>query len=110
MAGKLIYIGDGAWLPGAPAADHDEPDEEAFRAKIASGLYRSESGREIREREAAARKAKEAANAKAGRIAKSEAAEARSDAESARAAAEAAEERARSAEARAAAMNRRGRK
>jgi len=48
----LIYIGNGAHYPGWPSSDHDEPDEEVYAAKLASRLYRSETGKEIKEREA----------------------------------------------------------
>lgn len=39
MAIQLRYIGDGAWLPGVPASDH-EVEDAAFAAElVACGLY-----------------------------------------------------------------------
>ena len=39
MATYLRYVGNGRWLPGSPAADHEvETTEEADRL-VASGLY-----------------------------------------------------------------------
>lgn len=110
MAGKLIYIGDGAFLPGTPTADHEEPDEEEFKVKIASGLYRSETGREIKEREAVLKAAKEKANAKAAEIAKAEAADARAEVNAAEQALARLKEKAEGAEARAMAHKPKGRK
>lgn len=85
MAGKLIYIGDGGWFPGWPTADHDEPDEELFALKLSSRMYRSESGKEIKEREAVAKIAKDKANTKAVEIAAAQAIEARAIAKAAEA-------------------------
>ena len=88
---RLIYIGkDGAFIPGEPASDHDEPDEAKYQEKLGSTIYRSESGAEIRAAEAVAKKAKTAANAKAAGDLQSQAADARSEANSAARAAEAA--------------------
>lgn len=36
---RLQYQGAGRWLPGVPAADHDEPDQDHAAALVASGLY-----------------------------------------------------------------------
>jgi len=35
----LRYIGQGKYVVGWPAADHDEPDEKLAKQKIKSGLY-----------------------------------------------------------------------
>ena len=62
MAGRLIYIGKGEFIPGEPASDHDEPDEEKFQEKIASRIYRSESGKEIKEQQEQLKRAKTASS------------------------------------------------
>ena len=65
---KLIYVPRAGFVgPPAPwpGRDHDEPDEQAYKAKLASGYYRSESGKEIKERQAATKVAKKAVNTKA---------------------------------------------
>jgi hypothetical protein len=36
---KLRYVGDGAWVPNVPAADHDQPDDGLAAALVAGGLY-----------------------------------------------------------------------
>ncbi len=101
---KLIFISRNGFVgPPAPwpGSDHDEPDKAVYAAKLASGFYRSESGKEIRDREAATAKAKADANAKAAANIKAEAIDARAEAESAARAAERAEKKAEGAEARA---------
>lgn len=100
MAGKLIYLGPG-WIPGVPACDHEEADEEAYKSLIASGIYRSESGREIKVRAEAATRAKSDANRKAAEGIKAEAVDARSEASAAERAAERLRKKAEEAEARA---------
>ena len=44
MAMKLKYIGDGRWLPGVPAADHEVNTREEADALVASGLYERVGG------------------------------------------------------------------
>ncbi|TET95569.1 MAG: hypothetical protein E3J29_06670 [Dehalococcoidia bacterium] len=80
---KLIYIGDPKWIRGVegwPACDHDEPDEALSAAKLASRLYRSESGKEQTERRAREKVAKKAANKKAAQDAAMRATEAGTEA------------------------------
>jgi len=65
---KLLYVSKAGFLgPPAPwpGSDHDEPDDALAADKIASGFYRSESGKEIKERQAATKVAKKAVNTKA---------------------------------------------
>ena len=76
---KLIYVQRAGFVgPAAPwpGQDHDEPDEGIAKAKIASGFYRSESGKEEKESQAATKVAKQAANTAAADVAVEEAAEA----------------------------------
>lgn len=40
MGVELEYVGEGRYVPGWPAADHYEEDDELAKAKLASGLYR----------------------------------------------------------------------
>lgn len=83
---KLIYIGDPKAIRGVegwPACDHDEPDEALSTAKLASRLYRSESGKEQKERRAQEKAMKKAANAKAADLAVARAVEAKAEAEEA---------------------------
>ena len=64
---KLIYVPKAGFLgPAAPwpGSDHDEPDEGVAKDKLASGFYRSESGKEIKERETETKVAKKVANTK----------------------------------------------
>jgi len=80
---KLIYIGDPRAIRGVegwPACDHDEPDEALSAAKLASRLYRSESGKEQKERRDREKAAKQAANKKAAQDAAARAAEANAEA------------------------------
>lgn len=101
---KLIYVPRAGFVgPAAPwpGSDHDEPDEGVAKAKLASGFYRSESGKEIKDRAAANAKAKVAANAKAAADIKAEAVDARAEAVSATRAAERLAQNAEAAEARA---------
>jgi hypothetical protein len=101
---KLIYVPrNGFKGPSAPwpGQDHDEPDEGVAKAKLASQFYRSESGKEIKDRAAAVAKAKVAANAKAAENIKAEATDARAEAESATRAAERLTQNAEAAEAKA---------
>ena len=44
MAIQLRYIGDGAWLPGVPASDHEVEDVAFATELIASGLYERADG------------------------------------------------------------------
>lgn len=39
MAVQLKYVGDGAWLPGVPAADQEVKTEAEAAELVASGLY-----------------------------------------------------------------------
>ncbi|KKM93041.1 hypothetical protein LCGC14_1212350 [marine sediment metagenome] len=81
---KLLYVSKAGFLgPPAPwpGSDHDEPDDALAADKIASGFYRSESGKEKKERQVATKAAKKAVNTKAADIAEAEAAEAGVEAE-----------------------------
>ena len=83
---KLIYVPRAGFVgPAAPwpGSDHDEPDDALAADKIASGFYRSESGKEKKERQVATKAAKKAVNTKAADIAEAEAAEAGVEAEEA---------------------------
>lgn len=74
---KLIYIPRAGFVgPAAPwpGSDHDEPSEGIAKAKLASGFYRSESGKEIKERQIETKAAKKVANTKAATDAAEEAA------------------------------------
>ena len=44
MGIQLRYIGDGAWLPGVPASDHEVEDVAFATELIASGLYERADG------------------------------------------------------------------
>jgi hypothetical protein len=39
---KLIYMGNGKFIPGWPAADHEEFDEAVARRKLSTGIYKEE--------------------------------------------------------------------
>ncbi len=76
---KLIYVPKAGFLgPPAPwpGSDHDESDEALAADKLASGFYRSESGKEIKGRQAATKVAKKAVNTKAAEVTEAAAAEA----------------------------------
>ena len=51
---KLRYVGDGAWLPMVPAADHEVEDEERAEELVASGLYERVTESKTRTRKASA--------------------------------------------------------
>ncbi len=40
----LTYVGDGAFIAGWPASDHNETDKDVAAQKLASGLYTQASG------------------------------------------------------------------
>jgi hypothetical protein len=76
---KLIYVPRAGFVgPAAPwpGQDHDEPDEGIAKDKLASGFYRSESGKEQKECQAETKTAKKVANTKAADDAAEEAADA----------------------------------
>ena len=88
---KMGVVGPPAPWPGC---DHDEPEKDVFAAKIDSGFYRSESGKESKEREAITKAAKKAVNTKAAEMIGAEAEAASGVAEEAVANAQALGERA----------------
>lgn len=47
---KLVYNTESQkWIPGWPASDHEDDDEERVKAKLDSGLYTLAKGRKARE-------------------------------------------------------------
>ena len=67
---QLIYVGQGRWVAGWPAADHDEADPLIYEQKLASKLYRTPEGKEQGLADLEAKAAKAKVNAEAARAAK----------------------------------------
>jgi hypothetical protein len=82
MAKTLIWKG-GDPYPGWPASDHEEPDADLYREKLASGLYRTPDSKEDESLLEQQKASKALANAQAAKAAKEAAQRAQATADAA---------------------------